>query len=143
MITAQNSYRHVVSATALDIDSLDHVSNLVYVRWILDAARAHSAALGWDWDRYEARGEVFVVRRQEIDYLLSVKLGESVVVETFVESWRPASCVRRTVLTCGDDTVARAATTWAYVRRSDGRPQRIPAELQAIFAHGRTPNIDP
>jgi acyl-CoA thioester hydrolase len=130
------AYRHTVVAAAADIDELDHVSNLVYVRWVLDAARAHSAALGWDYDQYKARGTIFIVRRQEIDYLLPVKLGETVAVDTLVESWKQASCVRRTTLSrIGDGAVvARAATTWAYVGWRDGRPQRIPDDLRALFA---------
>ena len=127
------TYRHVVTATADDIDQLDHVSNLVYVRWVLEAARAHSAALGWDWPQYEARGTIFIVRRHEVDYLLPVKLGETITVETMVESWKQASCLRRTVLTRGTEVVARAATTWAYVGWRDGRPQRIPDDLRALF----------
>jgi len=127
-------YRHLVTATAADIDQLDHVSNLVYLRWVLEAARAHSTARGWDWPQYEARGTVFVVRRHELDYLLPVKLGEAVVVETAVASWRQASCVRRTILSRGDEVVARGATTWAYVGWRDGRPQRIPDDLRELFA---------
>jgi acyl-CoA thioester hydrolase len=127
------SYRHLVTATADDIDQLDHVSNLVYVRWVLEAARAHSAALGWDYDQYRARGTMFVVRRHEVDYLLPVKLGETVAVDTRVESWRQASCIRASMLSRGGELVARAATTWAYVGWRDGRPQRIPDDLRALF----------
>jgi acyl-CoA thioester hydrolase len=127
------TYRHLATATADDIDQLDHVSNLVYVRWVLDAARAHSAALGWDYARYQARGTIFIVRRHEIDYLLPVRLGETVAVDTLVESWRQASCIRKSTLTRGEDVVARAATTWAYVGLRDGRPQRIPDDLRALF----------
>lgn len=127
-------YRHLVTATAADIDELGHVSNLVYVRWVLDAALAHSAARGWDWPRYQAAGAVFVVRRHELDYVAQVRAGDAVAVETRVAAWKQASCVRATVLTRGDAVVARAATTWAYVRWSDGRPLRIPDELRAEFA---------
>jgi acyl-CoA thioester hydrolase len=129
-------YRHVVTAEAADIDALDHVSNLVYVRWVLDAARAHSAALGWDYAQYQARGTMFIVRRQEIDYLLPVKRGETVAVDTCVAAWKQASCVRATTVTRLSDgaVVARAATTWAHVRWPDGRPQRIPDDLRALFS---------
>jgi acyl-CoA thioester hydrolase len=127
-------YRHVVTATADDIDQLDHVSNLVYVRWVLEAACAHSTARGWDWPAYAALGAVFVVRRQEIDYLLPVRRGDEVIVETYVEAWKQASCVRRTTLVRGSDVVARAATTWAFVAWRGARPQRIPDDLRAAFA---------
>ena len=131
-------YRHLVTATADDIDELDHVSNLVYVRWVLEAALAHSAAGGWDRSRYLATGAVFVVRRHELDYIAQVRLGETVEVATRVAVWKQASCVRATELTRDGVVVARAATTWAFVRHSDGRPLRIPDELRREFAEPET-----
>jgi acyl-CoA thioester hydrolase len=119
--------------TAADIDDLGHVSNLVYLRWVLEVAMAHSVARGWDMARYRAHGAVFVVRRHELDYIAQVTLGQALRGETWVDSWRPASCVRRTELWRGDVLVARAATTWAMIGFATGRPQRIPAELLAEF----------
>jgi acyl-CoA thioester hydrolase len=122
-----------ITATDADIDELRHVSNLVYLRWVLDVATAHSSALGWGHPEYRALGGVFVVRRHEIDYLLPVTAGQQVVAATWVESWRAASCVRRTEITRGDQVVARASTLWAFIVLDTGRPQRIPAQLVALF----------
>ena len=119
-----------------DIDDLGHVSNLVYVRWVLEAALAHSAALGWDNAAYRALGAIFVVRRHEIDYLQQVLEGEQVTVTTWVESWKQVSTVRRTSLRRARDgaEVCRAATTWAFIDLASGRPRRIPDDLRALFA---------
>jgi acyl-CoA thioester hydrolase len=122
------------TADATHIDDLGHVSNLVYIRWILDVATAHSYALGWDHVRYREHGAVFVVRRHEVDYVAQVREGETLVGETWVEEWRPASCIRRTELRRGDQIVARGATTWAFISMTSGRPQRIPEEMRALFA---------
>jgi acyl-CoA thioester hydrolase len=122
-----------ITAAPADIDELGHVSNLVYVRWILDVATAHSRALGWDHARYRALGAVFVVRRHEVDYAAQVRQGEALVGETWVDAWRPASCIRRTELRRGEQVVARGATTWAFISLASGRPQRIPDELRALF----------
>ena len=43
-----------IVAEAADIDELGHVSNLVYVRWVLDVAMGHSRSLGWDHAQYFA-----------------------------------------------------------------------------------------
>lgn len=126
-------FRLPIIATATDIDELGHVSNLVYVRWVLDAATAHSAALGWDHAAYRASGAVFVVHRHEIDYLAPVTAGDALVAETWVESWKAASCLRRTELARAGKLVARAATTWAFVSFTTGRPQRIPEAMRALF----------
>ena len=126
-------FTFAIRATDEDIDELGHVSNLVYLRWVLEAATAHSVARGWGHAEYLAHGAVFVVRRHELDYLLPVVAGDELVAQTWVESWRAASCVRRTDLVRGDRTVARAATTWAYVALPEGRPTRIPPDLRALF----------
>lgn len=123
-----------IAAMAADIDELGHVSNLVYLRWVLEVAMAHSRALGWDHPQYRAHGAVFVVRRHEIDYVAQVREGEQLIAETWVDDWRQASCIRRTELRRGDQVVARAATTWAFISLTTGRPQRIPDELRALFS---------
>jgi len=122
-----------ISPIASDIDELGHVSNLVYLRWVLDVAMAHSRAAGWDYADYRALGLVFMVRRHEIDYVAQVTLGQDLLASTWVDSWRLASCVRKTELSRDGVVVARAATTWAMIGLASGRPQRIPDELLAGF----------
>ena len=127
-------FQVAISANTSDIDELEHVSNLVYVRWVLDVATAHSRAAGWGHPEYRALGAVFVVHRHEIDYLAQVTIGDELVATTWVESWRAASCVRRTEIARGTQIVARAATTWAFVAFASGRPRRIPDDLRTAFS---------
>ena len=122
-----------ITPGAADIDELGHVSNLVYLRWVQDVALAHTQALGWDFARYRALGAVFMVRRHEIDYVAQVTLGQALCAETWIDSWRLASCVRKTEIRRDGAVVARAATTWAMIGFASGRPQRIPDELIALF----------
>ncbi len=39
-----------------EVDGQGHVNNLVYMRWIVDAAVAHSSAQGWTPARTKRRG---------------------------------------------------------------------------------------
>jgi acyl-CoA thioester hydrolase len=94
---------------------------------------AHTRARGWDYAQYRALGAVFMVRRHEIDYVAQVSLGQALRAETWVDSWKLASCVRKTEIVRDGKVVARAATTWAMIGFASGRPQRIPAELIALF----------
>jgi acyl-CoA thioester hydrolase len=126
-------YRLAITATDADIDELGHVSNLVYVRWVLEVAMAHSRSLGWDFAQYRARGSVFVVRRHEIDYVASVTAGQELVAETWIDSWKQASVVRATALRRGDQVVAKASSLWAFCSLASGRPQRIPDDIRALF----------
>ena len=124
-----------ITAGDADIDELGHVSNLVYLRWVLEVATAHSRARGWGHPEYRALGAVFMVRRHEIDYVAQVRAGEALIAETWVgdADWRLASCIRRTELRRGEQVVARAATTWAMISLSSGRPTKIPDKLRAQF----------
>ena len=135
------SARHTITVTPVpaDIDELEHVSNLVYLRWVLEVALSHSAALGWDHAAYRRLGAVFVVRRHEIDYLAPVVLGDEVQVTTWVDSWKQVSCVRKTELVRRRDgaAVARAATQWAFIDYA-GKPRRIPPELLELFTNAPT-----
>lgn len=122
-----------ITAVEADIDELGHVSNLVYLRWVLEVAMAHSHSLGWDHAAYRALGSVFVVRRHEIDYVAQVTAGQTISAQTWVDDWKLASCIRKTELLRDGKVVARAATTWAFISLSSGRPGRIPDELRALF----------
>lgn len=126
-------FRFPIRSTAADIDELGHVSNQVYLRWVLDAATAHSVARGWGHAEYKSAGAVWVVRRHELDYHASVLADEELVADTWVDSWKLASCVRKTEITRGATVVLRAATTWAFVQFPSGRPTRIPDELRTLF----------
>ena len=122
-----------ITAAVADIDELGHVGNLVYLRWVLEVAMAHSRSLGWDHEQYRALGSVFVVRRHELDYLGQVTVGQTLSAETWVDVWKLASCVRKTELVRDGKVVARAATTWAMMSFATGRPTKIPDEIRALF----------
>ncbi|MEM7156430.1 MAG: thioesterase family protein [Myxococcota bacterium] len=119
-----------------DIDENEHVSNLVYVRWVLDAARAHSDAEGFDHAAYRRLGGIFIVRRQEVDYLLPARLGDRIAVTTRVEPWKRVSCSRHTeIQRVGEDRMlARAVTHWVFVSFETGRPTKIPDALVSAFS---------
>lgn len=124
----------MVVAAADDIDELRHVSNLVYLRWALEVAHAHSDARGWTHEAYSRLGASWVVRRHEIDYLRSAKLGETIALTTWIDERKRVSCVRKTELADSQGRVlARLTTLWAFVDLSTGRPTRIPDEVLNKF----------
>ncbi|MBM4377242.1 MAG: acyl-CoA thioesterase [Deltaproteobacteria bacterium] len=116
-----------------DIDMLGHASNISYVRWIQDAAIAHSTAVGLGVDAFRDLGAHFVVRRHEIDYLRSALRDDVVTLETWIESWTGVTSLRRTRLVANGAEVARAVTTWAFVDGASGRPSRIPERVRDAF----------
>ena len=120
-----------IVAAKEDIDELGHVSNVAYVRWVQEAARAHSEASGFGMAEYQKLGAVWVVRRHDIEYLLPAFAGDAIRLTTWVESWNAASAERRTRIVRGGEELARATTLWVLV--ANGRPKRIPPEMRAAF----------
>jgi acyl-CoA thioester hydrolase len=128
-------HRLLVEVRPEDIDELGHASNLVYLRWVVEAALAHSTALGLGQSAYLARGEVWVVRSHHIEYLRPALVGERLSVETQVASMAAASSVRRTrILRASDGAeLCRASTDWVFLDLGRGRPRRIPEDIRSRF----------
>ena len=128
-------HSYLLTVEPADIDNLGHVSNLVYLRWVQEAALAHSTALGWAEADYLARGEAWVVRKHEIEYLRPAMPGDLLRIETRVATMSAASSVRKTrVLRERDGAIlCIAATDWVYIDLARARPKRVPAEIRDRF----------
>ncbi len=121
--------------TPEEIDGLGHVNNQVYLDWLMGAATRHSGLVGWDIDRMIKAGEGWVVRRHEIDYLLPVLPGETVMMRTWVETAEKASSERHYEIFRKSDgkKVCVGRTMWVWINYKTGRPCRIPEALIKDF----------
>ncbi len=143
MLEAPHAYVHKLTVVDSDVDVLGHASNLVYLRWVQDAALAHSEAVGLGMNDYKELGGVFVVTRHEVDYLRPAFRGEALRVRTEVVSMSSAQSVRETAIVRESDDVvlAKARTTWGYVQLESLRPARIPENVSEKF--GNVPRVLP
>lgn len=71
-------------------------------------------------------GLFFVVRRVEVEYLRPAILDDELVVRSEARAVGAATAELRQDVACGGRAVATLAVRLACVRRSDGRPARIP-----------------
>ena len=126
-------YRIIVDAT--DIDENNHANNVCFVRWMQEAAIAHSAANGWSSERYSELGFAWVARRHTVEYLRPALEGETVTVQTWVATWKNVSSVRKYRFIRDSDSavLAIAETNWAFVSTSTGRPSKIPEVVNEAF----------
>jgi acyl-CoA thioester hydrolase len=122
-------WRH--TAAQDEMDENGHISNINYVRWIQEAARAHSDSVGFDRAFYERVGGTFVVRRHEINYRQGCVAGDVTETTTTVTELRPASGVRHTTtIRVSDGAVLMdARTEWVFVSLANHRPRRVPPEI--------------
>lgn len=129
---ADNPFRMDLEIREGDIDGLGHVNNVVYVRWIQEAAESH-------WDRLTKgvppKGAVWVVIRHEIDYRLPVRLSDRVHALTWVGATAGVRSVRHVrILNAEERVVAEALTTWCLVDAATGQPRRITADILSMLS---------
>jgi acyl-CoA thioester hydrolase len=125
------SFTHRVRVAPDDLDAQAHVNNVVYVRWVQDAAVAHWEAL----TSPETRADVgWVLLRHEIDYQRPAVLGDDVAVRTTVGHLEGLTFERWTEIRGADgQLLARSRTLWCPVHPRTGRPRRVSRELRALF----------
>lgn len=116
------------SVEAAEIDELGHVNNAVYLQWMQRAAIRHSAANGWDVDRYQQIHRGWIARAHTIEYFLPAFEGDEVRIATWVSGARRVVSWRRYRMYRSSDRalLAAAETKWAFVDFATLRPARVP-----------------
>jgi acyl-CoA thioester hydrolase len=128
-------YEHHLTVLASDIDENAHVNNQCYLRWMNEAAIAHSTANGWSAQRYIELGNTWFARKHTIEYLAPSFEGDELVVRTGVSDWHAFRSTRmyRFIRLSDDKVVAKAETLWVFVNLLSGRPTRLPTEVSDAF----------
>ena len=116
-----------------DIDELGHVNNVVYVRWVQDAAVAHWHAVAPAADQAKL---FWIVTRHEIDYKQAAYAGDDIVARTWVGAATRIRFERHTeVLRARDALVlAVARTIWIPIDVQTRRPASVSPEVRAAFS---------
>lgn len=124
----------LIQVEAEDLDELNHVNNVVYMRWMEMAARKASELAGWPVERYfrEQLG-VWVVRKHWIEYLRDCKLGDKVEIYTWVQSQHQSTSIRRYAMKVNGKLCCAAATEWVYVDLNSRRAGCLPDEVSSCF----------
>ncbi|MFL5521234.1 MAG: acyl-CoA thioesterase [Gemmatimonadales bacterium] len=120
-------------AADADIDELGHVNNIVYLRWVQEAAVAHWRALA----PADAQASLaWVVLRHEIDYSRPAMLGDELLARTWVGAAEGLSFERHTEIVRRRDArvLARARTLWCPVDMASGRPRRVGEDVRRLFS---------
>jgi acyl-CoA thioester hydrolase len=128
-------YEHRHTVRREEIDGQGHANNVAYVRWMQDAAVAHSTAQGWPGERYVQAGFGWVVRWHRIEYLQPAFAGDQLIVRTWVATMQKVMSLRRyRFVRPGDQALlATAETMWAFIDYATARPARILPEVAAAF----------
>lgn len=124
-----------------DIDVLGHVNNVVYLRWVQEAAIAHWNALTSAAQRTDL---AWVVARHEIDYKRPAHDGDRLIARTWVGPASRNTFERHTEIVRAADRklVVRARTLWVPIDPGSGRPTIVPPDVRSLVSDengGTTP----
>ena len=135
-VTPAERFEIQLQVQAADIDELGHVNNVVYLRWVQDAAVAHWRSGTTPQEQSEV---AWVVLRHEIDYKRPARLGETIVARTWVGSATELAFERFTEIETKSDRrlLATAKTIWCPIAPRTGRPMRISDDLRMRYSTGR------
>jgi len=120
-----------------DIDNLGHVNNEVYLRWLIEAAVAHSGFVGYTLEKFLEMQSAFVVRRHELDYLLPTFKKDRLRIETWTDPMDGSRALRHYEIYNEENQklVLKGQTMWVFVNLQNGRPIKIPNEVTTAFAN--------
>jgi acyl-CoA thioester hydrolase len=128
-----DAYALEIAITPDDVDVLGHVNNVVYLRWVQDAAVAHWRALATE----EQQASIaWVVVRHEIDYRRPAMPGDTIVARTWVGALSRNTFERHTrIERAADGTVlAQARTLWVPLDPASGRIKEVGEDVRRRFS---------
>jgi acyl-CoA thioester hydrolase len=129
--TTSNPFSIEIVALPADIDELNHVNNVVFVRWVQDVAAAHWMATSSDEQRacYS-----WMLLRHEIDYLGQAFLGDRLIGTTWVGEAKGATFERFVELKKDGKVITKSRTVWALLDAKTLKPRRIDQGMNVLFA---------
>ena len=130
---SESAYVHRFRVAPSDIDDLGHANNVVWVRWINEAAFAHADQVGNGRSELARLSVLWVVRRHDIEYLLPALVDEELEAVTWAASLSGATSLRRTLIMRAGKVAARSETTWVMVNATSQRACRVPKEILTAF----------
>lgn len=127
-----NAFQYAITVSVADIDDLEHANNVVYLRWVQEAAAAHWDAIASDELKKKYS---WVVLRHEIDYKQAAYLGDQLIAHTWVGTCEGVRSVRHVTMyhSGSGKIVAEAKTTWCLLDTDTMKPKRIEDDIISIF----------
>jgi len=115
-----------------DIDQLGHVNNIIYLKWVQEAATAHWGHLATEEMK---KNYVWMIARHEIDYLKSCVLESRIIAKTWVGESEGVKSVRFVDIVEQDTqtVMAKVKTTWILLDVASKRPKRVTPEIIELF----------
>ena len=123
-------YINNITVKETEIDSLNHVNNVVYLQWINDVSALHWKMLSND----EINSKyIWVAVRHEIDYIKPAFLNENITIKTWIATLKGVKSIRNVEIYRKDQLLAKSKTTWVLLDAKTQKITRIPKEIEMLF----------
>jgi acyl-CoA thioester hydrolase len=126
-----NIHTENILVVEANIDSNNHVNNLVYLRWAHALSANHWNALATAAMQESTN---WFLGAQSIEYYKEVKLAETITATTFIEKIERQKCFRKVIFVNEkNEEVAIANLVWICLQASSNRPLRVSEEVIGLF----------
>lgn len=128
---AEASYTKQRQVEWMDLDSYEHVNNVIYVNYAEEAAAQDFSARGWSPAKFVEAGLGVVTRRVHIQYLSLAIWGETLNIFTHPLEVKDTGGSRYVGMTHADGSpVAECIMDWELIDRKNGEARPLPDELR-------------
>ena len=127
-----NTFSLTITVCDRDLATMNHVNNVVYLKWVQDVATAHWNAVATELIKQKY---LWVALRHEIDYLAPAFEGDTLLATTWVGETNAARTERYVVIknSITEKIIAKAKTIWCMLDGSTLKPKRITEEVTNLL----------
>jgi acyl-CoA thioester hydrolase len=113
-----------------DLDELNHVNNVIFLRYIQEAAISHWYSIASEILKNDIR---WVVRKHEIEYFKQAYLNDELTIITWVDNFSGISSDRQYEIYREHELLVKARTLWVALDTETLKPKRLSEEISNGF----------
>lgn len=125
-------YRKTIQVKQDDLDELEHVNNVRYLKWVQEISKEH-----WEItvEKEVLNQIIWVVRNHNITYYEGALLNDTIEITTQVIQWKGPISVRQVKMKNNKNgsILVKAITEWCAIHPKTLKPIRVPADIQMLF----------
>ena len=121
-----------IKVTNEDLDALNHVNNVRYVKWVNDIAERH-------WNKNASReiteNHYWVLISHHIQYKNSALLNDIIYLKTYVVKYEGVTSTRIVEMFNAETNklLVKSETIWCFMNSKTNKPSRISPEIVNLF----------
>ena len=115
-----------------DLDDLNHVNNVVYIKWVQEIAKNHWNSLV---SNEITKNYYWVLLEHQIKYLNPAFLNDKIRLKTYIDKNEGVKSVRIVEIYNKDTNklLVTSKTIWCLINAKTNKPNRITDEIRQAF----------